>query len=118
MNLCIVCIRQQLSVVVPAGLMSRDMMSETCHDRSVELLNLAVALGVICSRGHVFNDQTDSGCFRELGNDLYSISGKKIRQNTVWDDPIIDINGRCILRGHNGDWYGPSRIFISVCQEN
>lgn len=93
-------------------------MYETPQDRSADAVDFIVGRGAICSYGKVFNVQTDSYCNEELGNELWSIVGQKIRGSNVWDDLIIPKYGHCSRLGYRGDRYGPDQSCISVCQDN
>lgn len=98
--------------------MFRNVMSETCLNRSVEALDFTVGLVVICSRGRLYNAQRDNECREELGHELQSVFGLQISRNPVCDALAIHKKACCVRRGYCGDWYGPCQFFISVCQDN
>lgn len=64
-DLRVVCVRQRLYDLVPVGEIFCNIMPETRQDRSVEVLDSAVGLRVICSRDQMFNAQMDSNCAKE-----------------------------------------------------
>lgn len=65
-DLCIVCVRQPLYLLVPFSLMFWYRGSETHWDCSVEMLRLVVCLGIVCSYNDVLKDHMNNNCAKNF----------------------------------------------------
>lgn len=107
-------VRQGLCVLVLVGMIFWKNKSETRYDSVVESVDLAAGLGVICSRGQVFDDQMDSNACEELWHQFQSVIGKQMGFNHVRDDLIIHKRGCWIHRGYCGDREVPGQLCVPV----
>lgn len=70
----------------------------------------------MCSRPRELNAQTDNYCLKRVGYELWYVFSQKICRKLVRDDPVVQKDVCCILRGYCDVPYSPSQFGVSVCQ--
>lgn len=75
MYLHIVCVFQELHILVPVCLMLGDLVSKACDDWSVEPFKLAVGLGLVGCADQMVDFQKHSDSYKESRDEFQSVIG-------------------------------------------
>lgn len=85
---------------------------EICHNRSIEALDLAVGVGILCSPVQLSNVHMDTAWCKALREEVRSGVCQQVEQNTVQKDSTIQKHDTCIGRRYYSEKYcsGPFAI--------